>query len=184
LGVEQHTERELIARAKSGDERAFAELVVEHQTLAFRTAYLITRSASEAEDAAQEGFIRAYLALERFRPEAPFRPWLLQIVANAAKNRVRSGSRQLAVALKLETREVAFGSSPEASVVSTSERAALAAALETLRADEQLIIGCRFLLDLSEQDTAEIVGCPVGTVKSRLARALEKMRATIGSPDG
>lgn len=182
--MEQRTERELIARAKSGDERAFAELVVEYQTLAFRTAYLITRSESEAEDAAQEGFIRAYFALERFRPGAPFRPWLLQIVANAAKNRVRAGSRQLAVALRLQTTEVAYRSSPDATVVSTSERTALAAALDGLREDEQLIIGCRFVLDLSEQETAEIVGCPAGTIKSRLARALAKMSATMGSSDG
>ena len=81
-------------RARRGDARAYESLVEEHQAIAFRTAYLITGSAAEAEEAAQEAFVRAWLALRRFRRGAEFRPWLLAIVANEARNRVRSRRRR------------------------------------------------------------------------------------------
>ena len=81
-------------RARRGDARAFESLVEEHQAIAFRTAYLITGSAADAEEAAQEAFVRAWLALRRFRRGAEFRPWLLAIVANEARNRVRNRRRR------------------------------------------------------------------------------------------
>src|SRR6476469_3639199 len=81
-------------RARRGDARAYESLVQEHQAIAFRTAYLITGSAADAEEAAQEAFVRAWLALKRFRQGADFRPWLLAIVANEARNRVRNRRRR------------------------------------------------------------------------------------------
>ena len=87
-------ESELVERAKQGDEAAYGDLVQAYQGIAFRTAYLIAGSAADAEDAAQEGFVKAYLALDRFRPGARFRPWLLAIVGNEARNRVRSRVRR------------------------------------------------------------------------------------------
>ena len=75
-------ETELVERARDGDAAAFAALVRGHQEIAFRTAYLITGNAADAEDAAQEGFIKARRALGRFRAGEPLRPWLLAIVAN------------------------------------------------------------------------------------------------------
>src|SRR4029077_10773432 len=80
---------ELVERARRGDEDAYEELVRAYQGIAFRTAYVIAGSASDAEEAAQEAFVKAYRALGRFRPGSPFRPWLLQIVANEARNRRR-----------------------------------------------------------------------------------------------
>ena len=85
------TEDELVERARDGDATAFAALVRDHQEIAFRTAYLITRNAADAEDAAQLGLTKAWRALPRFRRGAPFRPWLLAIVANEARNRRPSG---------------------------------------------------------------------------------------------
>src|SRR5204863_9243775 len=82
------------------DPAAYAELVREHQHVAFRAAYLVTGSAAEAEDAAQEGFVKAWLALPQFREGAPFRPWLLAIVVNEARNRRRHAGRQAALALR------------------------------------------------------------------------------------
>ena len=79
-------EGDLVLHASRGDDVAFEELVRRYQELAFRTAYLITGDASQAEDAAQTGFIKAYRALGRFRVGEPFRPWLLTIVANEARN--------------------------------------------------------------------------------------------------
>jgi RNA polymerase sigma-70 factor (ECF subfamily) len=83
-------EAELVGRAKRGDEAAYEELVKIHREVAFRTAYLIAGSAADAEEAAQDGFVKAYRALARFRDGLPFRPWLLQIVANEARNRRRA----------------------------------------------------------------------------------------------
>src|SRR5258708_24999718 len=86
---------ELFARAQRGDTAAYEEIVRRYQQIAFRTAYVITGSAAEAEDAAQDGFVKAFRALGRFRPGAPPRPWILRIVANEARYRVRSSHRRL-----------------------------------------------------------------------------------------
>ena len=83
----------LIERACHGDIGAYEELVRQHQDLAYRTAYLITGGAAEAEDAAQEAFVKAYYALGRFRAGAPFRPWLLRIVVNEARNRRKAADQ-------------------------------------------------------------------------------------------
>src|SRR6516225_1364012 len=84
----------LVARARRGDEAAFEEIVHRYQQVAFRTAYVLTGSASDAEDATQEGLVKAFRALDRFRPGAEIRPWLLRIVANEARNRARSSGRR------------------------------------------------------------------------------------------
>ena len=93
-------EKELVARAKRGDADAYGELVQIYQGIAFRTAYLVAGNASDAEEAAQDGFVKAYRALWRFRPGAPFKPWLLRIVANEARNRRRAAGRRAALALR------------------------------------------------------------------------------------
>ena len=77
----------LCEQARSGDVDAYEELVRRYQRLAYRTAFVVTRSSADAEDAAQEAFVKAYYALDRFRPGAPFKPWLMRIVVNAARNR-------------------------------------------------------------------------------------------------
>src|SRR5437868_11473337 len=91
----------LIARAVRGDSAAYEEIVKRYQQVAFRTAYVITGSAADAEDAAQEGFVKAFHALHRFRPGAELRPWLLRIVANEARNRLRSSGRRQRLELRL-----------------------------------------------------------------------------------
>src|ERR1700736_3525131 len=87
------TDGELFTRAQRGDQAAFEEVVQRYQQVAFRTAYVITGSSADAEDAAQEGFVKAFRALATFRTGAEPRPWLLRIVANEARNRVRSAGR-------------------------------------------------------------------------------------------
>jgi RNA polymerase sigma factor (sigma-70 family) len=175
-------DRGLALRARSGDGRAFEELVRMHQEIAFRVAYLITGSAGEAEDAVQEGLVKAWRALGRFRPDAPFRPWLLQIVANEARNRRRSAGRRAALALRAAQprgREEVSGDaapSPESQAVAHDERRRLLAALDTLPDDGRLVLASRYLLGLSEEETAAALGVRRGTVKSRTARALERLR--------
>src|SRR5207247_10442097 len=85
---------DLITRAQRGDKAAYEEIVQRYQQIAFRTAYVVTGSAADAEDAAQEGFMKAFRALDRLRAGADLRPWLLRIVANEARNRVRSSGRR------------------------------------------------------------------------------------------
>ena len=171
-------ESELVERARRGDERAYQEIVHAYQGIAFRTAYLVARNAADAEDAAQEAFVKAYRALGRFRRGAPFRPWLLQIVANEARNRRRSAGRREALVLRAATSEPSgeAAPSPETALLATEQRQELLAAMETLPQDQRDTIACRYFLDLSEEETAQVLGVRRGTVKSRTARALERLR--------
>jgi RNA polymerase sigma factor (sigma-70 family) len=179
-------ETELVERAKRGDERAYETLVETHQALAFRTAYVITRSAEDAEDAAQEGFVKAYYALGRVRRGAPFRPWLLQIVANEARNRRRSAGRREGLVLRAAGEQSSGDAapSPEADLLASERRERLLAAAEDMREEDRLVIACRYFLDLSEEETASALGWPRGTVKSRLSRALDRLRERMGENDG
>ena len=165
-----------------GDSSAYDELVRRHAQIAFRTAYLVTGSAADAEEAAQDGFVKAHGALPRFRPGAPFRPWLLQIVANEAKNRRRSAGRRAALALRAGRESPSGGAAPppERELLAAEERSALLEALDSLEERDRLVIACRYLLELSEAETAAALGCRRGTVKSRLSRALERLRAVEG----
>ena len=177
---------EFVERARAGDERAYEVLVERHQAIAFRTAYLITRSAEDAEEATQEGFVKAYSALGRFRRGAPFRPWLLRIVANEARNRRRSAGRRegLVVRAAAELNSGDAAPSPEAQAVAGERRRALLAALEGMEEADRLVIGCRYFLDLSEAEIAAALGIRRGTVKSRLSRSLDRLRARMGEvPD-
>ena len=179
-------ESELVERARRGDVRAYEEIVRTHQGIAFRTAYLVAGNATDAEDATQEAFFKAYRALGRFRRGAPFRPWLLEIVANEARNRRRSAGRRAAVELRAAA-EVPPGDaapSPEGALLDEERRATLLAALGELREEDRLVIACRYFLDLSEAETAATLGIRRGTVKSRLSRALERLRAEEEVPDG
>src|SRR5437870_3865473 len=171
-------ESDLIQRAKRGDKHAYEELVHAYQGIAFRTAYVIAGNGADAEEAAQDGFVKAWRALGRFRAGAPFRPWLLQIVANEARNRRRSAGRRVQLALRAAAEEPSGGAapSPEAALLSRELRQRLVAAVNDLPEDQRLVISLRYLVGLSELEVAEALGLPSGTVKSRTSRALERLR--------
>ncbi len=175
-------ERELVLRAQQGDTHAFDELVRAHWEIAFRLAYLITRNAADAEDAAQEAMLKSWRALARFRSSEPLRPWLLRIVANEARNRRRSAGRAVQLALRADAARVSGGAapSPEDLTVGADERARLLAELEALPEQSRIVLACRYLLDLSEAETAATLDLRLGTVKSRTARALERLREIHG----
>jgi RNA polymerase sigma-70 factor (ECF subfamily) len=172
---------DLIERARDGDVRAYGDLVERYRDIAFRTAYLVTRSAADAEDAAQEAFVKAYYALGRFRTQSPFRPWILRIVANEARNRVRSARRREGLALRVGEDRPSGGAapSPEAAALDRERDEALLAAMAQLSEPDRQIITCRYLLDLSEAETADTLGLRRGTVKSRLSRALGRLRQAL-----
>lgn len=156
--------------------------MLRYQAVSFRVAFIITGSVEEAEDAAQEGFARAYRSLERFRLDAPFRPWLLTIVANAARTRRGRTARQFALALldvdADRAREDA-APPPEAVVIAEEERAEVLSALRSLRSEDQQVIALRYFVELSEAEMAGALQCPRGTVKSRLSRALARLRVAL-----
>ena len=181
MGDRPLAENDLVAQAKLGDTRAYGALIQEHQTIAFRTAYLITASAADAEDAVQEAAVKAYRALGRFRAGNPFRPWFLAIVANEARNRRRSAGRRERLALRAAEDPLSGGAvpSPEAAILEAEQRAELLAAVDELREDDRLAIACRYFLGLSEEETASALGWRRGTVKSRTSRALDRLRARM-----
>jgi RNA polymerase sigma factor (sigma-70 family) len=172
-----------VSRARRGDDAAFGALVDAFAEVAFRTAYLVTGDAAEAEDAAQEAFVKAYRGLDRFQEGSPFRPWLLRIVANTARNRRRSTGRQLRLRLRAQAELPITRSapSPEADVLRDERRRTLLAADNSLPADDRLVIGARYFLDLSEAEIAVLAGVAPGTVKSRLFRARRRLAGEIGA---
>jgi RNA polymerase sigma-70 factor (ECF subfamily) len=140
---------------------------------------------TDADDAVQEAFIKAYAALPRFREGAPFRPWLLRIVANEARNRRRSAGRRTGLAQRAaDAVGPAVEPSPEHGYLAAEQRDALFAAINRLRDEDREVIGARFLLELSEAETAEALGIPRGTVKSRTSRALSRLREVLAAMNG
>jgi RNA polymerase sigma factor (sigma-70 family) len=171
----------LVERARQGDVHAYGALVQRYQDLAYRTAHLVTGAAADAEDAAQEGFVKAYYALARFRAGAPFRPWLLAIVANEARNRRRSARRQgdLAVRVAEDRPSGDAAPSPEVAALAGERRRTLLAAVNRLPPADREMLACRYFLELSEAEVAATLGCRRGTVKSRTSRALARLRAVL-----
>lgn len=180
-------ERALVLAARAGDSSAYAELIRLHERIVYRTAYLIA-GANDADDATQSALLKAYRALGRFRVGKPFRPWLLRIVMNEAKTMRRSAARKSEIDAKavasydhgvhVERDEVA----PEMRLLSSERRLQIGRALDSLRQESRDVVVCRFLLELSEEETAGVLGIPVGTVKSRLSRALDQLRVEL-EPD-
>jgi RNA polymerase sigma factor (sigma-70 family) len=170
----------LVSRAQAGDAGAFGALVAAHQQLAFRVAFLIVGDAAEAEDAVQEAFVKAYHALERFRPAEPFRPWLLRIAANTARNRRRTAARQEGLRLRAATHAGdSTEPSAEVSALGSERRRELMAAINELPVDDRVVIGARYFLDLTEAEIAEVAGIARGTVKSRLFRARARLQQRL-----
>lgn len=173
-------DNELVERARLGEVSAYEELVRRYQGIAHRTAVLIA-GAAEADDAAQTAFVKAYYALGRFRAGAPFRPWILRIVANEARNRRKASGRRTALEVRLATAAPSADAapSPEGAAVAREAREAVLAALRELPERDRGVVACRYLLDLSEAETAEVLGVAKGTVKSRLSRAFVRLRERL-----
>jgi RNA polymerase sigma-70 factor (ECF subfamily) len=168
----------LIRHAANGDASAWEPLVLAHQEAVFRLAYLLLGDPDDAEDTAQETFLRAWNHLQRFDQTRPLRPWLLSIAANLARNRRRSAGRYLAALTR------AFRNEPRPASVEEKSAQAMEAndlwkAVQSLNLPDQQIVYLRYFLDLSVSETAEVLQVAEGTVKSRLSRALEKLRAII-----
>ena len=178
-------DRQLIEQARRGDLGAYDALMQAHQAAAFRAAYVITHDAAEAQDAAQEAFIRAYDALGRFDARRPFRPWLLRIATNLAVNRVRASHRRQAMIERYGSRDAATHNSAgiEGRVLTRERSRRVWEAIGRLRPDDQRLLVLRYFLELSEAELAQTFEVAAGTVKSRLHRALAKLRDAIRQHD-
>jgi RNA polymerase sigma-70 factor (ECF subfamily) len=177
-------EDDLITRARRGDGSAWEVLVRQHQEPAFRLAYLLLGNRVEAEDITQEAFIRAYQSIERFDPSRPFRPWLLAITANLARNQKRSIGRYFAAVRRFrdQVQKPQMQLEPnrlENKVSNQWEAQMIWKAIQKLDDKDQQIIYLRYFLDLPVSETAEILSIAQGTVKSRLSRALGRLEDVI-----
>jgi RNA polymerase sigma-70 factor (ECF subfamily) len=174
------TDQQLVQRAQRGDLRAFDLLVLKYQG---RIGALVSRyiaDAGEVEDVTQEAFIKAYRALSKFRGDSAFYTWLYRIAANAAKNHLVAKGRRPGADATIEDAEVfddgglvSETSSPEAMAMVDELAAVVEQALQSLPEELRAALTLRELEGLSYDDIAEVLGCPVGTVRSRIFRARE-----------
>lgn len=172
------SETEQIAQAKRGDDAAWVALVRQHQEAVFRLAYLLLGDADDAEDVAQEVFVRAWRALDRFDADRPLRPWLLEITRNQCFNWRRSARRYLAALGRWGADEPA-PVDPDAQLAEAWQATVLWQAVRRLRVADQEVIYLRCFLELSVEETATALKVAPGTVKSRLSRALQRLRERI-----
>jgi RNA polymerase sigma-70 factor (ECF subfamily) len=182
-GGGQLDDAEFVARARAGDLDAYEVLVARHSAFAHRTAALLGAGA-DAEDVVQEAFVKAFRRLRLYRGDSPFRSWLLAIVGNETRNLHRSRRRRDGLVLRAAALVEPDREAPDLpgdAALAAERRAALLDAVRRLDERDRDVVVCRYLLDLSEAETAEILGWPRGTVKSRTARALAKLRTRLSA---
>ena len=167
-------------RAKDGDVDAYAALLRTHQGAARRLAAVVG-GTGDADEVAQDAFVKAWDGHATFRPSSPFRPWLLRIVANEARNRRRAAGRRAGYELRFATDRATArtGPSPESAALAAADQQTLHAALAGLPERERDVVACRYVAGLSEEETAQALGVPRGTVKSRASRGLARLRAGL-----
>jgi RNA polymerase sigma factor (sigma-70 family) len=177
-----------VRRAREGDADAYGELARRHRRAALRVATVVLGTHDGADDVVQQAMERALRSLHRFDPDRSFRPWLLKIVANAARNDRRSRGRRADLMVRAARASARHQvTSPEDVVVSGLERQQVVDALNRLAASDRLVIALRYFEQLSQREMVEALGCPPGTVKSRLSRAMTRLRAELdltGAQDG
>lgn len=168
----------MVIRARRGDQAAWLEIVALHQQGVFRMAYLKLGEAAEAEDIAQDTFVRAFRKLHQFEPDRPLRPWLLGICVNLCRNRWRSLDRYKAAIRRWAQRvEIERESADHSDRFVSDER--LWQFIRRLRPSDQDVLYFRFFMDLTIEETASLLKVAAGTVKSRQHRALSRLRGLI-----
>jgi len=186
------TDQQLVAKVQKGDSRAFDLLVLKYQHRIFGLIGRYVRDADEVQDVAQEAFIKAYRALPGFRGESAFYTWLYRIAINTAKNYLVSRSRRppgTDVELEdAENHESAWGlrdiENPENALFGTELKEVVDCAISALPEDLRTAITLREFDGLSYEDIADIMDCPVGTVRSRIFRAREAIDVLVSKQLG
>ncbi len=176
-------EHDLVQRANSGDADAFGELIARHHLSALRIATVVLGTATGADDAVQDAAVRAWRARSTIDADRNFKSWYLTVVTNTTRNSKRALRRRAALELRETRKEVAYlsGAQPEDTAIESSERRAVVRALNQMTTNDRTVLALRYFEHLSEQETAAVLGCRVGTVKSRQARAMDRLRAQLAS---
>ncbi len=179
--MEQGQEQELVQEAQAGNTNAFAALVAAHQRFCYNLALQSVGDTREAEDITQEAFLRAWLALPRFRRQARFRTWLYRIVANLCCTRLPRLRRDLDALDQAASEEMPAESAgdPLRNLQIEERRAFLHAQIERLPESQRLIVLLRYREELSYEEIAEVLDIPLGTVKIGLFRARQRLRETM-----
>lgn len=173
------TDRMLVDQARRGDREAFTALVRRYQRMALSLAWRMTGDTAAADDISQESFIRAFRSLAAFRGDASFKNWLMRIVVNAASNYRRSRKREIPdEAGRLDARAATDGD-PEQSLLRCELAARVQEELASLPPHYRAVLVLREYEDGSYQEIAEVLGIPLGTVMSRLAKARELLRGRL-----
>lgn len=172
-------ETSLIQRIQGGDLTAYEELVRRYEDAAFRTAYLVLRDPDDAADATQEAFVRAYRGIGGFKMGRQFRPWFLRIVVNQALNMQKAKQRRTAAAERLSADQRPPDMAIDESAIERERARALWSALDSLGERERTVLYLRYFIRMPEQELAEYLGCAPGTVKSRIHRAMRRLRDVI-----
>lgn len=178
---ERSVDAELVVRVQSGDKSAFDLLVIKYQHKVMKLVSRYIRDSAEVEDVTQEAFIKAYRALANFRGDSAFYTWLYRIAINTAKNfLVSRGRRPPSSDIEVETAEVLEGAAslrenatPERNLLRDEIANTVQQAIEALPEDLRTAITLREIDGLSYEDIAQVMTCPIGTVRSRIFRARE-----------
>ena len=164
----------------AGDAGAYGELVARHRPSALRVATVVLGSPTNADDVVQVASERAWRSIGTVDPARGFRPWFLRIVANTALNDRRASGRRRAAELRVALEPVDLGGAdPQGATVTHAEREAVVAAMNRLDPDARLVIALRYFEQFSEHEMADVLACPAGTVKSRLSRAMGRLRGEL-----
>lgn len=177
----------LVRAAQAGDSRAFAEIVTRYQRAIYRVAYGFTRVPADADDLAQETFVRAYQAIGRFRVGEPLYPWLARIASNLALSLLRSRKRKPETALEplLEAgRQWGVDEDPGRSVIDREQGEQLQQALSELKPEHQAVLVLRGVQEMSYEEIAQALKVPLGTVMSRLSRARAELKTRLAAKTG
>jgi RNA polymerase sigma-70 factor, ECF subfamily len=155
-------------------------LVARYSAAAHRTAALLG-AGDEAEDVVQEAFVKAFRHLAGFRRDSAFRPWLLRIVANETHTITRSRGRRSELTVRIVAQpDPRTPPDPEGVAIESDRRSRLLDLVRALPERERQAVVCRYFLQLSEAETAEVLGWPLGSVKSRTFRGLQRLRKEVG----
>ncbi len=176
-------EQALIRKAQKGDTDAFADLLALHEHFVYNLALRTIRSPEEAEDIAQDAFVRAWQALPSFRGQSSFRTWIYRIVLNLCFSRFPRLRRELNDLATEDMQDLPEASKtesdPAASLERRERRALLHREIERLSDSQRLLISLRYQDNMPYEEIASLVGLPLGTVKTGLFRAKERLRQSL-----
>jgi RNA polymerase sigma factor (sigma-70 family) len=173
-------ETALIAAAAAGDGDAYGRLVRQYEGVAYRVAAAVAGSAADGQEAVQNAYLRAYRSLGRFKQGAPFRPWLLKIVVNEARNVRRSEERHGRLRLRAATVSPVPEATPHERAGELDDVTAVLAGLAQLSVSDRMALALRYFADLPDREASAVLGVPEATYRVRVLRALRRLRAHLG----